>query len=382
MYIKFLQDLIGFQSLTPHSAGSIEYIAGLLEQHGFKTETKIFGEGDYQVTNLYAVYGTARPNICFAGHVDVVPVVDRTLWLHDPFTAVTDNGKIYGRGTVDMKGAIACFLAASLDLIKLMPNPNGSISFLITSDEEGTAEYGTREMLKYLHRGNNVNLIDLAIVGEPTNENQVGDTIKIGGRGSVNFNLTLHGVAGHVAYQLKANNPIPCMVDILHELVVHELDKGTEFFQASNLELTSIDVGNDATNVIPDKVTSKFNVRFNNLHSAESIKNIVEQIVSQHLTKYGVKYQLTSASSADSFIQEPVGRVADFLHIVQDTTAIETKLTTSGGTSDARFIINYCPVLEFGLKYDAAHKINEYTQIIDLQTLYRVYYNSLIKFLS
>jgi len=381
MYMKFLQDLIGFRSVTPHSAGSIEYIVGLLEQHGFKTETKIFGEGDYQVTNLYAVYGTARPNICFAGHVDVVPVGDRALWLHDPFTAVTDNGKIYGRGTVDMKGAIACFLAASLDFIKLKPNPNGAISFLITSDEEGPARHGTNEMLKYLHHDNN-HLIDLAIVGEPTNENAIGDTIKIGRRGSVNFNLTLHGTAGHVAYPLKANNPIPCMMQVLHKLVIHELDKGTQFFQPSHLELTSVDVGNGVTNVIPGKVTSKFNVRFNNLHSAESVKNIVERIVGQYCTKYGVQYELTSSSSADSFIQETAGLIADFVQVVRDTTAIETQLSTSGGTSDARFIRNYCPVVEFGLKSDEAHKINEYTQIIDLQSLYGVYYNSLIKFLS
>ena len=382
MYIQFLKELTGFQSVTPHSAGSIEYIAGLLEQHGFKIETKIFGEEDYKVTNLYAVYGDAKPNICFAGHVDVVPVGDRKLWLHDPFTAVTDNEKIYGRGTVDMKGAIACFLAASLDFIKLKPNINGSISFLITSDEEGPAKYGTNEMLEYLHRDSNDNLIDLAIVGEPTNENQVGDTAKIGRRGSVNFNLTLYGTAGHVAYPLKANNPIPFMVQVLYELIRNELDKGNQFFQPSHLEITSIDVGNDVTNVIPSKVTSRFNVRFNNLHSAASIESIIDQIIDQYCTKYGIKYELTGRSSADSFIQEPVGLIADFVQVIRDTTKIETKLSTSGGTSDARFIRNYCPVVEFGLKSDEAHKINEYTKIIDIQSLYRVYYNSLIKFLS
>ncbi|WP_425363522.1 succinyl-diaminopimelate desuccinylase [Candidatus Tisiphia endosymbiont of Hybos culiciformis] len=381
MYINILEKLIGFQSVTPKSSGCIEYISNLLEQNGFKTETKIFGEDDYKVTNLYAVYGTTRPNICFAGHVDVVPAGDRALWLNDPFIASTVGDKIYGRGTVDMKGAIACSLAASLRFIKLNPTPNGSISFLITSDEEGNGKYGTVEMLKYLHQGGN-NLIDLAIVGEPTSEHQVGDTIKIGRRGSINFNLALYGTAGHVAYPLQANNPIPSLIQVLNELVDYRLDEGSEFFQRSNLEITSIDVGNDITNVIPGRVTTKFNVRFNNLHSPSSITDLIDQIVNKYCTKYQFKYQLSRVTSADCFIQEPTGLIADFVRVVSDTTQISTKLSTSGGTSDARFIKNYCPVVEFGLLSDTAHKINEYTKIRDLQSLYHVYYNSLTKFLA
>ncbi|MCC8398432.1 MAG: succinyl-diaminopimelate desuccinylase [Rickettsia endosymbiont of Labidopullus appendiculatus] len=381
MYINTLEELISFQSVTPNSSGCIEYISNLLEKNDFKIETKIFGEDNYKVTNLYAVYGTARPNICFAGHVDVVPSGDRALWLNDPFTASRVGDKIYGRGTVDMKGAIACFLAASLQFIKYIQTPNGSISFLITSDEEGSGKYGTVEMLKYLHQVGN-NLIDLAIVGEPTNEYQIGDTVKIGRRGSINFNLALYGTAGHVAYPLQANNPIPPLVQILNELVNYRLDEGSKFFQQSNLEITSIDVGNDTTNVIPGKVTAKFNVRFNDLHSSSSITDLIDQIINKYCTKYKFKYELSSTTSADCFIQEPTGLIADFVQVVSDTTQISTKLSTSGGTSDARFIKNYCPVVEFGLLSETAHKINEYTKVSDLQNLYHVYYNCLTKFLA
>jgi succinyl-diaminopimelate desuccinylase len=381
MYIKFLQDLISFPSVTPSSNGSIEYLNDLLAQSGFKTTIKIFGEDAYQVTNLYAVYGEARPNICFAGHVDVVPIFDRSLWTYDPFQATTIGNKIYGRGAVDMKGAIACFLAASLDFIKLNPVPNGAISFLITSDEEGAAKYGTTEMLKYLHQDTD-KLIDLAIVGEPTSQQQVGDTVKIGRRGSINFNLTIYGIAGHVAYPLLAKNPLPYLVEILNILACYQLDKGSEFFQQSNLELTSIDVGNNVSNVIPNKATARFNIRFNDLHSSATIIALVNSVISEYFAKYNLKYELTSVSSADCFIQEPIGLIADFVEVAATTTRMATKLSTDGGTSDARFIKNYCPVVEFGLKSDEAHKINEYTEIIDLQSLYGVYYNSLIKFLT
>lgn len=426
MYIKLLKDLIAFQSITPNSFGSIEYINNILEKNGFKTEIKIFGNDDYKVTNLYAVYGDSKPNICFAGHVDVVPSGDKNLWLSDPFVANILDDKIYGRGTVDMKGAIACFLAASLDFIKSNPNLKGSISFLITSDEEGKAEYGTVEMLKYLHSTikpyskipsaggfegemeckttaysslheypstgsiykspaevefRNRSIIDLAIVGEPTSDQQVGDTVKIGRRGSINFDLSLHGTAGHVAYPEQANNPIPYLIQVLNNLVAHNFDQGSEFFQKSNLEITSIEVGNNTTNVIPQKITAKFNIRFNNLHTSENIIKLIKNIIHSSCQEEKIKYDLNHSVSAESFIQEPTGLIADFIKVVTDTTEIKPNLSTSGGTSDARFIKNYCPVVEFGLCFSTAHKINEYTKIIDLQRLYHVYYNSLIKFL-
>ncbi|KAJ6644971.1 Succinyl-diaminopimelate desuccinylase [Pseudolycoriella hygida] len=327
---------------------------------------------DYQVTNLYGIYGDSKPNICFAGHVDIVPAGDEALWLGDPFIANIVGDKIYGRGTVDMKGAIACFLAASLNFIKLNPNLKGSISFLITSDEEGKAEYGTKEMLKYLYRDTPYpqKLIDLAIVGEPTNYHQIGDTAKIGRRGSINFDLILYGTAGHVAYPSQASNPIPYLIYILNDLVNYRLDEGSEFFQESHLEVTSIDVGNNVTNVIPGKITSKFNIRFNDNHSSYSILKLVEKIIENTCVKYNTEYKLNYVTAAECFIQEPKGLIADFIEVVTDTTQMVTKLSTSGGTSDARFIRNYCPVVEFGLCFSTAHKMNEYTEIRDLQRLY------------
>jgi len=380
MYIKYLEELISFKSITPDSAGSIEYIKDLLSKNGFNIEVKTFGDGYTEVTNLYAIYGKGRPNICFAGHVDVVPAGDLKIWDSDPFIATHNEDKIYGRGAVDMKGALACALAASLDFIKLHPNSKGAISFLITSDEEGDGKYGTAEMLRHLYK-DGIADIDLAIVGEPTSELQIGDTIKIGRRGSINFHLIILGKQGHVAYPKKAANPLPCLTNILYELANYELDKGSEFFQQSNLEITSIDVGNNVTNVIPGEASTRFNIRFNDLHSAESLVNLITELTEKYCNKYRLDYKLNSNSSANSFIQKPVGLIADFVEAVKNSTKIKPDLSTSGGTSDARIIKNYCQVVEFGLLSETAHKINECTKIADLQTLYHVYYNSLIKFL-
>ncbi|WP_341793314.1 MULTISPECIES: succinyl-diaminopimelate desuccinylase [unclassified Rickettsia] len=380
MYINYLKDLIGFKSVTPQSDGAIEYIDKFLQENGFQTEIKLFGGSSSQVTNLYGFYGNKKPNICFVGHVDVVPAGDFTLWHASPFSAHIIGDKIYGRGAVDMKGAIACFLAASLDFIKHNPNLNGSISFLITGDEEGEAKYGTKEMLKHIY--NQGHKIDFAIVGEPTNEEEIGDTIKIGRRGSVNFNLNLHGKQGHVAYPQKARNPLPCLIKIMHDIINIKLDEGGAFFDHSNSCVTSIDVGNNITNVIPGEASARFNIRFNELHSAESLTNLIKRIVEKYCTEYKLNYELTAKSSAESFIQDPIDRIADFAEIVASTTNIKPKFSTSGGTSDARFVKSYCPVVEFGLLSETAHKINEYTKITDLQKLYDVYYNSLTKFLT
>lgn len=381
MYINYLKDLIRFESLTPRSNGAIEYVVELLKLYEFKTEIKIFGEGEEAVTNLYAVYGRGKPNICFVGHVDVVPSGDHKLWHnHDPFTAYIEDGKIYGRGAVDMKGSIACFLAAALDFIKNEDDFKGSISFLLTSDEEGEAKHGTKEMLRYIY--NQGHEIDFAIVGEPTCENQIGDTIKIGRRGSVNFHLSIEGLSGHVAYPDKANNPLPCLVEILNELINTKFDEGTEFFQSSNLELTNIDVGNNTSNVIPADAMAYFNIRFNNLHSAKTLAKMVEEIVKKHCKKYELKYKLEYKSSADSFIQDLNDNIRNFARVVEQTLKIKSQFETSGGTSDARFVKNYCSLVEFGLLSETAHKINEYTKISDLQKLYDVYYNFLIETLA
>ncbi len=381
MHIIYLKNLIGFKSLTPQSNGAIEYIDDLLKAQGFKTEIKIFGNSKEQVTNLYAVYGACKPNICFVGHVDVVPAGNYELWHNsNPFRACEQDGKIYGRGAVDMKGSIVCFLAASLDFIKNNTDFIGSISFLLTSDEEGKAKHGTKEMLQYIY--NQGHEIDFAIVGEPTCEKDIGDTIKIGRRGSINFNLTVKGLGGHVAYPQKANNPLPCLIRVLNELTNIKLDKGTKFFQSSNLEITNIDVGNNTTNVIPETATTHFNIRFNNLNSVETLAKQVEEMIKQHCKKHKVDYKLEHNISADSFIQNPNDRIKEFAMIVEKTLNIKPNFSTSGGTSDARFVKNYCSLVEFGLLSDTAHKINEYTKISDLQKLYDVYYNFLMETLN
>jgi succinyl-diaminopimelate desuccinylase len=375
-FIKYLNELVSFRSITPFGGDAISYISDLLAKEGFSTEIKIFGNDEYKVTNLYAIYGIEKPTICFAGHVDVVPPGDLSLWQSEPFVATSHGDKIYGRGTVDMKGSIACALDATFNFIKLNPQPNGSISFLITSDEEGEAKYGTKEMLLYL--ANTKQSIDLAILGEPTSEEEVGDTIKIGRRGSINFVLTVKGQQGHVAYPKLANNPIHNLTKILNDLINRALDKGSEFFQSSNLEVTSIDVGNNSSNVIPSEASGKFNVRFNDLHSPESIVSFVKETIERYTKGYELTYRL----SANVFIQKPEGLIEKFANIVQEATGVIPKFSTSGGTSDARFIQEYCPVVEFGLLSNTAHKINEYTKINDLQKLYSVYYNSLCKFLG
>ncbi|XVN41280.1 MAG: succinyl-diaminopimelate desuccinylase [Rickettsia endosymbiont of Argas persicus] len=378
MYITYLKNLIEFESVTPKSNGAIEYIDDLLKIHGFKTEIKIFGDSKEQVTNLYAVYGSNKPNICFVGHVDVVPAGNYKLWHNsNPFNAYEQDGKIYGRGVVDMKGSIACFLAAALNFINTKNNFIGSISFLLTSDEEGKAKHGTKEMLEYIYAQGHK--IDFAVVGEPTCETEIGDTIKIGRRGSVNLKLSIQGLEGHVAYPQKANNPLPCLIKILNELINIKLDEGTEFFQSSNLEVTNIDVDNNTTNVIPADVTASFNIRFNNLHSAETLAKQVEEIVKQYCQEYKTNYKLEYSSSADSFIQDPNVKIKKFAAIVEKTLNIKPQFSTSGGTSDTRFVKNYCPLVEFGLLSSTAHKINEYSKISDLQKLYDVYYNFLME---
>lgn len=374
-FVNYLKTLISFKSITPESRGAIEFISDLLKKHGFKVEVKEFGQ-EYKVQNLYASYGKGSPNICFCGHVDVVPPGDIGLWDHDPFEGVQKGDKIFGRGAVDMKGAIACMLASALDFIKFAKNLKGSVSFLLTSDEEGEAKYGTSKMLEYLKTKGEE--IDFMIVGEPSCEEYIGDTIKIGRRGSINFVLKITGRQGHVAYPKKADNPLNYLVNILHDLKNLKLDEGNDFFQSSELVITSIDTRNHVANVIPASASANFNIRFNNLHNSQTLVDLINQKVETHTKKFKLESQL----SAKSFIQDPIDRIEDFAKIVRSSTNIDTKFSTSGGTSDARFAIDYCNVVEFGLMSNEAHKINEFTKISDLQKLYNVYYDSLNKFLK
>lgn len=375
-FLHILEKLISFKSITPKSSGAVEYIESILSKANFKCDIKCFSKGKDKVTNLYAIYGDKSPHICFAGHVDVVPPMNEKLWHYDPFVMTIDNDKIYGRGTVDMKGAISVSLAAALNLIDKEPNFDGAISFLITSDEEGDAHNGTKEMLKYTQ--NKSPQIDLCILGEPTSKMFIGDTIKIGRRGSINFTLKVVGKQGHVAYPEKAINSIPIMLKIINELCNTTLDNGSEFFEPSSLQITSIDTGNHISNIIPEFLTARFNIRFNDKHTSQSLVNKVTELIS----KYTENYELVYNCNAESFIQSLSKKMKIFADIIKQQSGISPVFETGGGTSDARFIHHYTKVIEFGLKSELAHKINEYTQISDLQTLYNVYYNSLDKFLN
>lgn len=374
--LEILTKLIGFKSITPKSSGSIEYIAKFLQEAGFVCDIQTFGEKEEATTNLYAKYGFSAPNICFAGHVDVVPPLHEKLWNTDPFELTNIGDKIYGRGTVDMKGSIAASLVAALNYLKTNKKPNGSISFLLTSDEEGSAKYGTKTMLEYLaEKGEK---IDFTILGEPTSEIEVGDVIKIGRRGSINFDLTVQGKQGHVAYPEKAANPVRSLVKIAADLININFDEGSRFFNKTNLEITSFDVDNNVPNIIPQSASIKFNVRFNDLHSSNSIPGIIMAVIAKHEVEFDLKYR----TSAESFIQEYSPQMKQFAAIIEKECKTKPHVGTSGGTSDARFIHKYSQVVEFGLSSDQAHKINEYTKISDLQTLYNVYYTSLTEFLK
>lgn len=375
--LETLGKLVSFKSVTPQSSGSIEYIAKLLSSVGFSCDIQVFGEKEEERTvNLYARYGTGSPNICFAGHIDVVPPMNENLWDYNPFELKVVGETVYGRGTVDMKGAIACAMVASLNYLRNYKEPNGSISFLLTSDEEGCAKYGTKPMLEYLEQKGEK--IDFSILGEPTARAHFGDTIAIGRRGSVNFILTVTGKQGHVAYPHTATNPITSSVKVAMDLMNINFDDGSEFFEKTNLEITSFDVGNDVVNIIPEKSTLKFNVRFNDRHSAKTIFGIVLETIAKHDVIFDLQYE----SSAESFVQEYSEKMKKFANIVKNQCHIAPEIDTNGGTSDARFIHKYSEIVEFGLSFDQAHKINEHTKISDLQTLYNVYYTSLVEFLQ
>ncbi|AIL65449.1 Succinyl-diaminopimelate desuccinylase [Rickettsiales bacterium Ac37b] len=366
--IKLSCDLINCPSITPIDAGAIDLLIEILTNLGFKCNKLPF-EG---VVNLYARLGTNQPNFCFAGHTDVVPPGDESLWTYNPFQAHIQNNYLYGRGAVDMKPAIACFISAvSILLQEVKTNFSGSISLMITGDEEGIAINGTRKILQWLQEQNET--IDACLVGEPTNPNYIGEMIKIGRRGSISFSLTVNGIQGHVAYPHLADNPIHTLVKILNKLHLTTLDKGNEFFDPSHLEITSIDVDNNAKNVIPAKAVSQFNIRFNNLHTGNSLIFWVKSICEE----FTDNFQLDAYESASPFIftENPLKNI--LINAIQTTTNHHPILSTTGGTSDARFIKDICPVIEFGLINKTAHKIDEHVSIEDINTLTQIYYLTL-----
>jgi len=368
--IELSRLLIRCPSITPIDAGVLGVLESALKPLGFNCTRLVFSApGTPDVDNLYARLGKSGPNLCFAGHTDVVPVGDENAWSHPPFGAEISDGVLYGRGTVDMKCAVACFVSAVAKYVAANgANFGGSISFLITNDEEGPAINGTKKVLQWM--AENGETIDGCIVGEPTNPDHLGQTIKIGRRGSLNGYLTVKGVQGHVAYPHNADNPMGRLLKMLSAINETPLDEGTDFFQPSNLEITSVDVGNDTTNIIPGQARARFNIRFNDLHDGDSLK----KWLNDKFASIGGDYTLDIDVSGDSFITPPGMLSSVMSAAITKITKVTPELSTSGGTSDARFIKNFCPVAEFGLINATAHKVDENAAVEDIQNLSEIYF--------
>ena len=362
--IQLIKKLISFKSVTPEDNGAIIFLSDILKKKGFKCKIIEFGNKKEKIKNLYAYLKNGNgPNLCFAGHTDVVPPGDKTKWKTDPFSATLINNFIYGRGVTDMKGAIIAFYMAVMNLKKKF---NGTISFLITGDEEGEAEFGTKKVIKWLKK-NKVKL-DFCIVGEPTNPNFIGEMIKIGRRGSLNGILTVFGKQGHVAYPDIAKNPIPYILNYCQKLIEPLNDKN-KFFQNSNIEITSIDVDNHVTNIIPESGRVKFNARFNNSINSKQLITLIRN----RLDTVGKNYRVSFKVSGESFHNCPKELSDKLSRAIHDVTGKKATLSTNGGTSDARFISNICPVLEFGLISKTMHQANERVKIKDIEILTKIY---------
>ena len=363
------RDLIRCPSVTPEDGGALEVLQAALERLGFTCHRLRFSQaGTAEVDNLYARLGSSPPNFCFAGHTDVVPVGDAEAWSVDPFGAEVVDGHLWGRGAADMKGAVACFVAATARFLERRGGRvPGSVSLLITGDEEGVAVNGTAKVLAWM--GEHGEVIDACIVGEPTCPEHLGEMIKIGRRGSMTGRLAVHGSQGHVAYPQLADNPIPRLIRMLSAVTGAPLDEGGAHFQPSNLELTTIDVGNPVDNVIPASARATFNIRFNDSHSAESL----ERWLRQSFDAVGGAYDLELRVGGEAFLTPP-GPLSELVAgAVRETLGIEPELSTSGGTSDARFIKDHCPVAELGLVGRTMHKVDERVSLDDLAALTEVY---------
>jgi len=367
--VALTQALIRCPSVTPVEAGVLDLLEATLRPLGFRCERLPFSEaGTPDVDNLYARIGEGEPHFCFAGHTDVVPVGTREQWSIDPFAGEIRDGEIFGRGASDMKGAIAAFTVAAAGFLAARGKTfAGSISLLITGDEEGPSVNGTKKMLERLaQRGER---IDACVVGEPTNPSALGEMMKIGRRGSMNCRLTVHGVQGHIAYPDRADNPIHRMIRMLDALTREPLDAGTAHFQPSTLQVSTVDVGNPTTNVIPAEARAVFNIRFNDAHTSASLTRWIRE----RLDAVGGRYALDVTVSGESFVFPP-GRLSG---LVQDAAEAETgrrpELSTTGGTSDARFIQAYCPVVEFGGVGATMHQVDERQRTADIEALARIY---------
>ena len=370
--VPILQDLIRCRSVTPVEGGALTYLENLLSTHGFVCHRLIFRQaGTPDVENLFARFGSGAPHLCFAGHTDVVPEGILESWTHSPFAADISGGFIFGRGATDMKGSVAAFAAAAIDFVRGAGKFKGSISFLITGDEEGPAINGTVKVLQWMEE--NGHIPDHCIVGEPSCVETLGDTIKIGRRGSLSFTVTVEGRQGHAAYPHKADNPIPKLARFIDRISSARLDDGNEHFDPSTLAVTTFDVGNPAGNVIPSRATAKFNIRFSPEHSFASLRGWVDEEVAAVSAETGGTWTVAAIEGADAFITEP----GAFVGLVQDAVERETgvlpKLSTSGGTSDARFVKDYCPVLEFGPTNATIHQTDERIGIDELRATQAVY---------
>jgi succinyl-diaminopimelate desuccinylase len=369
--VAIARDLLRCRSVTPAEGGALAFLQKTLTAAGFAVERMTFEEpGTEPVENLYARIGSAAPHLMFAGHTDVVPPGDETAWRYPPFAADSDGKELYGRGAVDMKGGIACALAAVLDYLAAH-TLKGSISFLISGDEEGIAVNGTPKLLAWAaERGAT---FDHCILGEPSNQQELGDTIKIGRRGSLNGHLIVAGRQGHVAYPQRADNPIRGLVRLVEALQSEPLDQGSAQFAPSHLEFTSLDVGNKTVNLIPGEARARFNIRFNDHHTLDSLKQLIEQRAAKAAAgkiKFALQWE---PSNAGVFVTTPGPFTELVAQAVSEVTGRKPELSTSGGTSDARFIKNYCPVLEFGLVGQSMHQVDERTTVADLATLTAVY---------
>ncbi len=374
--LQLAKELIRFPSVTPVDAGVMSFLEKKLKKLGFKTKILEFKEKNTKpVKNLYAKLGNKSPNFCYAGHLDVVPAGNLKDWTVNPFKPSIKNGHLIGRGANDMKSSIAAFVTAVSKFIQKNKKFNGSISLLITGDEEGVAINGTKKVVEYLKKKKEK--INFCLVGEPTNPNKLGEMIKIGRRGSITGKLTVIGVQGHVAYPNRANNPSTALVQILKELKGIKFDKGTKDFQPTNLEITKINIYNSADNVIPGLAYASFNIRFNNKHSSNTLKSKINKIVKKICNKNKSKYKIEYNVSGEAFLTSPNETTYMIQNTIKEITKIKPKLSTTGGTSDARFIRKISPCLEFGLVGKTMHKVDEVVALKDLKKLTLIYSNIL-----
>ena len=378
--INLSQDLIRIPSYSGVNPQVLEFLFTHLKNLGFACDLLEFdGSNSYKVNNLHAIFNPKNSSkiLYFAGHTDVVNEGNKASWTHDPFAAKIVDGKLFGRGAADMKCAIACFISAVAEFLEMHPNPDFGIGFLITNDEEADGINGTAKVLEWMK--NSGRKISHCLVGEPTNPEKFGEMIKIGRRGSIGFKIKIIGKQGHVAYPDIALNPITILISLLKILKDHRLDEGTKFFDPSNLEITSISSQNLGGNVIPNEAEAAFNVRFNDLHSAQSILDLVKYACEKTIG-FGAKYELTHRTSGESFLSDPKFLAEIVVKASEKITGKKPVLSTTGGTSDARFIKDYAEVVEIGLVNKTAHKIDEFSEISEIEQLQKTYLEILRKF--